>query len=58
MKDKKIPEWIKLDNAANIYPSTLSKNYAAMFRMTVTLSEKIDEEILEKAKTIQSVTPK
>lgn len=49
MKDKKIPEWIKLDNAANIYPSTLSKNYAAMFRMTVTLSEKIDEEILEKA---------
>ena len=44
--DNKIPSWIKLDNAATIYPSTLSRKYAAMFRMTVTLKEKIDKEIL------------
>lgn len=47
--DSKIPSWIKLDNAATIYPSTLSKKYAAMFRMTVTLKEKIDKEILDAA---------
>lgn len=49
MDDNKIPSWIKLDNAATIYPSTLSRKYAAMFRMTVTLKEKIDKEILDTA---------
>ena len=38
----KIPNWLKLDNAATIYPSTLSKKYAAMFRLTVTLNEKVE----------------
>ncbi len=47
--DNKIPSWIKLDNAATIYPSTLSRKYAAMFRMTVTLKEKVDKEILNAA---------
>ena len=46
MDNIKIPSWIKLDNAATIYPSTLSRKYAAMFRMTVTLKEKIDKDIL------------
>ena len=49
MDKNKIPNWIKLDNAATIYPSTLSRKYAAMFRMTVTLKEKIDKEILNTA---------
>ena len=44
-----IPSWIKLDNAATIYPSTLSKKYASMFRMTIVLKEKIDKYYLEKA---------
>ena len=35
----KIPDWLKLDNAATIYPSTLSKKYAAMFRLTITLND-------------------
>ena len=47
--DNKMPSWIKLDNAATIYPSTLSRKYAAMFRMTITLKEKIDKEILNTA---------
>ena len=45
----KIPDWLKLDNAATIYPSTLSKKYAAMFRLTITLNDKVDENILEEA---------
>ncbi len=45
----KIPDWLKLDNAATIYPSTLSKKYAAMFRLTITLNDTIDENILEEA---------
>ena len=45
----KIPSWIRLDNAGTLYPCTLSKKYAAMFRMTITLKEKVDSEILQKA---------
>lgn len=44
--ENKIPSWIKLDNAAIIYPSTLSRKFAAMFRMSVTFRKKIDIEIL------------
>jgi len=42
----KLPRWIKLDNAATIYPSTLSRKHADMFRITITLKEKIDVNIL------------
>lgn len=45
----KMPNWIKLDNAATIYPSTLSRKFAAMFRMTVTLKDSIDVKILNNA---------
>ena len=48
MKEK-VPTWLKLDNAATIYPSTLSRNYAAMFRVSMTLKDKINEEILKQA---------
>ena len=43
--------WMKLDNAALIYPPTIKKKYAAMFRLTITFNEKIDIEILRKALT-------
>ncbi len=45
----KTPNWLKLDNAAIIYPSTLSKKYATMFRLTITLNEIVDEKVLNKA---------
>lgn len=48
-KQENIPSWIKLDNAATIYPSILTKKYAAMFRISATLYEKVDENILYKA---------
>ena len=45
----KIPDWLKLDNAAIIYPSTLSKKYACMFRLTITLNDTVDKTILNNA---------
>ena len=46
MKEK-TPDWLKLDNAGTIYPSTLSRKYAAMFRVTMSLNDKIDCDILQ-----------
>lgn len=46
---QKTPTWIKLDNAATIYPATMSRKYAAMFRMTATLTEDVDRDILQEA---------
>ena len=41
--------WMRLDNAALIYPPSIKKKYAAMFRLTITFTEKIDIDILRKA---------
>ena len=41
--------WMRLDNAALIYPPAIKKDYAAMFRLTITFIDKIDEELLKKA---------
>ena len=48
-KDTKDITWLKLDNAALIYPSTLSRRYASMFRLTITLKESIEIDTLNKA---------
>ena len=45
-KHETISKWIKLDNAATIYPATLSKKYAHMFRMSAQLRDTVDKEIL------------
>jgi NRPS condensation-like uncharacterized protein len=44
-----IPKWMRLDNAATIYPSTITRKYAAIFRLSITLTEKIDKVVLTKA---------
>ena len=44
-----IPEKLRLDNAANIYPASMSKHYCSLYRMKVTLTEDIDTDILQKA---------
>lgn len=49
-------QWMKLDNAAIIYPTTLTKDYAVMFRETVKFSDDIDKEILDKA--LENVMPR
>ena len=40
---------LRLDNASFIYPASLSKKYASLYRMSVTLSEPVDVEILQQA---------
>jgi NRPS condensation-like uncharacterized protein len=48
-KTKKPNKWMKLDNAALIYPATMNRNWTALFRLSATLSEPIDEDILDVA---------
>ena len=44
-----IPARMRIDNAANIYPASLSKHYASLYRMSVTLSEPVDLSCLQRA---------
>ena len=48
-KNKKPTKWMKLDNAALIYPATMNRSWTALFRLSATLSEPVDEDILEVA---------
>ncbi|NLD52093.1 MAG: hypothetical protein GX650_04275, partial [Clostridiales bacterium] len=43
------PTWLKLDNAAKIYPATRSSRWMAVFRLSVTLGEEIDRALLQQA---------
>ncbi|NLZ89363.1 MAG: hypothetical protein GX916_07665, partial [Clostridiales bacterium] len=43
------PEWLKLDNAAKIYPAVMSRKWMALYRISVTLKDDIDEALLAKA---------
>ena len=44
-----IPARMRIDNAANIYPASLSKHYASLYRMSVTLTEPVDTVLLQHA---------
>lgn len=48
MSDKEF-EWIKLDNAAKIYPAAMSKKWTPMFRLSATLREPVDPPALQAA---------
>lgn len=41
--------WLRLDNAAKIYPAARSKNWSNVFRLSATLTEPVDKEILSSA---------
>lgn len=41
--------WMKLDNAAKIYPAAKRRNWKALFRLSATLTQPIDPTILEQA---------
>ncbi len=43
------PSWLKLDNAAKIYPATRSFRWMAVFRLSVSLEEDIDRALLQQA---------
>lgn len=42
-------KWLKLDNAAKIYPAAKSRHWTALFRVSVLLKEPVDPQILEQA---------
>lgn len=41
--------WVRLDNAAKIYPAARRKNWSNVYRQSVTLSEEVDNLILSSA---------
>jgi len=42
-------DWLRLDNAAKIYPPARSRYWSPMFRLSAELSEDVDREILKTA---------
>jgi len=47
-KENKL-RWMPLDNAAKIYPAARNQNWSNVFRLSVTLKEEVDKEILQSA---------
>ena len=41
--------WYRLDNAALIFPAVMRKNWNNVFRVSVTLKERVDPDILSRA---------
>ena len=48
-KEHKVLRWVRLDNAAKIYPAARRKNWSNIYRQSVTLREKVDKEVLRSA---------
>ncbi len=46
--EKKL-RWLKLDNAAKIYPASRNNNWSNIFRLSATLKEPVDTDILSSA---------
>ena len=48
-KEKKRLRWVRLDNAAKIYPAARRKNWSNIYRQSVTLHEDVDATVLQSA---------
>ena len=46
---KKQDSWYKLDLSANVYPTLQRKNFSSVYRISVTLKETIQPDLLQKA---------
>lgn len=49
MNKKQSLRWVRLDNAAKIYPAATRKNWSNVFRQSATLTQKVDTDILKSA---------
>lgn len=51
MKNEKTqsPIWVRLDNAAKIYPAAVRRNWSNIYRQSATLYEEVDKNILKNA---------
>ena len=43
------PRWLRLDNAAKIYPAARRRDWSSLFRLSVTLKERVDVPYLQSA---------
>lgn len=41
--------WMRLDNAAKIYPAARRENWSSLFRLSMTLTEDVDTDVLQSA---------
>ncbi len=41
--------WMRLDNAAKIYPAARRQNWSSVFRLSATLTEEVDRKVLQSA---------
>ena len=48
-KRKRPLRWVRLDNAAKIYPAARRRNWSNVFRQSVTLTEAVDTQALRRA---------
>lgn len=48
-KGEKTLRWVRLDNAAKIYPAARRRNWSNVFRQSVTLCEEVDTAVLKSA---------
>jgi acetyl esterase/lipase len=49
LKSQRKLRWMRLDNAAKIYPAARRRNWSNIFRLSATLSEPIDKIVLQSA---------
>ncbi len=49
MKNKKVSEWNKLDNAAKIFPANSKKSDTKVFRFSCELYDIVDQQVLQRA---------
>lgn len=49
MPAKRKLRWMRLDNAAKIYPAARRKNWSNIFRLSMTLTEEVDPVVLQSA---------
>jgi len=48
-ENKRKLKWMRLDNAAKIYPAAKRRNWSNLFRVSATLTERVDTDILQSA---------
>ncbi|MBR2613976.1 MAG: hypothetical protein IKC71_00060 [Clostridia bacterium] len=48
-KERKLLRWVRLDNAAKIYPAARRKNWSNIYRQSATLRDEVDVLILKSA---------
>ncbi len=49
MSPERMLRWMRLDNAAKIYPAARSKSWSNVFRVSVTFKERVDKDVLRTA---------